>query len=275
MAWWLQKKTGIPFIIHSHNIETSRFRLMHKSWWPLYRRYEGWIHRKAHHNFFISREDMEHAISLFRLDSSRCSVITYGVEKKTLEKNKVALRKKLGLDPGKKILLFNGTMDYKPNYDAVVLLARTIEPLLSQCLDNYRVLITGNRAPSSLIEVMLSNTRLHYAGYVEEVHEYYQAADLFLNPVSNDTGVKTKLIEAIANNCSAISTASGASGIDLSVCGEKIITVADGDWNNFAQQVCLQFSKVQPDTPAAFYGSYSWEAITARAAAIIKGISQK
>jgi len=273
MAWWLYRRTGKPFIIHSHNIETSRFRQMHKKWWPLYGWYEGWVHRRAQHNFFISHEDREAAIALFHLDARRCSVITYGVERMPLAGDKKTLRNSLGLEADTTILLFNGTLDYSPNYDAVVLLANTIEPLLRKSMKNFRIIITGNRAPASLISIIQSNPNLHYEGYVEHVHLYYQAADLFLNPIANDTGVKTKLIEAVANNCTAISTVAGASGIDRSVCGEKIITVADKDWDNFAGQVLSHAGKATVDTPPEFYEAYAWDRITARAAEIIKELS--
>ena len=52
LAYWLHQKTGRPFIIHSHNIESRRFQKMKKWWWRGYRSYEGWIHRKAQHSFF-------------------------------------------------------------------------------------------------------------------------------------------------------------------------------------------------------------------------------
>ena len=55
MAWLLKKWTGIPFIIHSHNIETSRFRQMGRRGWEVYQRYERWIHRKADFSFFQNR----------------------------------------------------------------------------------------------------------------------------------------------------------------------------------------------------------------------------
>jgi polysaccharide biosynthesis protein PslH len=47
LAYLLKRATGIPFIIHSHNLEAYRFRQMERSWWKLYNRYEKWIHQKT------------------------------------------------------------------------------------------------------------------------------------------------------------------------------------------------------------------------------------
>ena len=274
LAWQLKKRTGKPFIIHSHNIESKRFRQMHKWWWRLYHHYEGWIHRKADHNFFISNEDLEFAVKTFGLHHFKCSVITYGIEKNLVQKDKSALKKELGINGHKTILLFNGTLDYTPNYDAVVALIETIEPLLRKRLTNFQIIITGNRAKKNLIEKMQSNKNILYAGYVDDADLYYRAADLFINPVANNTGVKTKLIEALANNCTVVSTDSGASGIRKDLCGQKLITVEDNNWNLFVDKTihCLTSVQSANFTPEKFFDFYNWHAIVRNASETIERI---
>ncbi len=275
MAWMLQKRTGRPFIIHSHNIESRRFKKMNKWWWKLYHQYEGWIHRRAIHNFFISEEDRQLAIKEFRLEKEKCSVVTYGIENIEFHSDKSSLRKKLGLQKYQTILLFNGTLDYEPNYDAVITLINDIEPLLRIKLQDFLIVITGNRAPKVLAEKMLAAPNILYTGYVDDVNLYYQAADLFINPVANDTGVKTKLIEAIANNCTTVSTRAGASGIPKELCGDKLVIADSNDWNKFADMILEEVKIKRPDTPAAFYDYYNWDHITSEVAAIIKKLVGK
>jgi glycosyltransferase involved in cell wall biosynthesis len=275
IGWLLHKATGKPFIIHSHNIESDRFQQMQKWWWKIYCHYEGWIHRKANYNFFISEEDKKEAIKKFRLNESKCSAITYGVKETCPFKNdKTQIKKSLGFSDNGIILLFNGTMDYKPNYDAVLTIINKIEPILRQKLSNYQIIITGNRAPSDLIKKIQTNDRVHYLGYVKNVDIYYQCADLFLNPLINDSGVKTKVIEAIANNCTVISTESGATGIMKNLCSKKMITVQDNDWKLFAETVIEYINKPTDATPEAFYQYYNWRNITAKAANIIEEVSK-
>jgi len=267
IAWWLQKRTGKPFVIHSHNIESRRFQKMGKWWWRMYAAYEKWVHRKATRNFFISQEDQDYAIKAFDLDPARCSVVTYGILPVSVNKDRARLKQQLGIDEKKTILLFNGTLDYEPNYYAVHTLIDQVEPLLRKKMDQYQILITGNRAPADLASKMMAAPNLEYVGYVDDVNLYYQSADLFLNPVANDTGVKTKLIEAIANNCTAVSTISGASGIRKDLCGDKLLTVADDDWESFTDTVA-NFCKepFHADTPESFYAYYSWDQITSQVA---------
>jgi len=269
LAWLVSKTTSKPFIIHSHNIESKRFKQMRKWWWRLYYQYERWIHRKANFNFFIAEEDRQFAIRKFKLPSARCSVITYGIEVGNLEANKRLLRRQLRLNDRKFILLFNGTLDYEPNCEAVEVLVDVIEPLMRSILEDYEIVITGNRARRRLIEKMLSGTNINFIGYVDDVDLYYQAADLFINPVSNDTGVKTKLIEAIANNCTAVSTESGASGIRKDLCGDKLVTVKDGDWDSFVNAIVKCLEDTQSTTEPEFYRYYNWETITKKASETI------
>jgi glycosyltransferase involved in cell wall biosynthesis len=269
LAWLVSKGSGKPFIIHSHNIESKRFREMQRWWWILYFGYERWIHRKADFNFFIADEDKQFAVSRFKLSPAKAAVVTYGIEPIRIESNKQLLREQLGLTDKRFILLFNGTLDYQPTCEAVAVQVDTIEPLLRGKLKNYEIVITGNRARRKLVEKMLAGTNINFLGYVEQIDPYYQAADLFINPVRNDTGVKTKLIEAIANSCSAVSTESGASGMRKDLCGNKLVTVKDGDWNSFVDRIVEYLDKEPSNTLPEFYQYYNWETITKKASETI------
>ena len=121
---------------------------------------------------------------------------------------------------------------------------------------------------------MLSNSNITYTGYVDDVDLYYRAADVFINPISNDTGVKTKLIEAITNNCIAVSTKSGASGIRKDLCTGKLTVVNDGDWNSFVNNILECLTRRQEMTKPEFYEYYSWKTIAKKASEKILEIAQ-
>jgi glycosyltransferase involved in cell wall biosynthesis len=225
LAWLLSKRTGKPFLIHSHNIEALRFRQMKRWWWKWYEKYERSIHRKAHHSFFISREDRDYALAHFGLDPDRCSVITYGVEFNTIPKHTQNTRQQLNLEEDTLLFLFNGTLDYQPNADAVILLLEKIDPLLRRQLNKYKIIITGRNASADLIQKVAQNDNFIYKGFVENIENYYGAATLFLNPITNNSGIKTKLVEAIAHNCTVVSFEGGAAGIEKEASGEKLLTV--------------------------------------------------
>ena len=266
MAFLLRRTTGVPFIIHSHNLETIRFQEMKRWWWKWYEPYERWIHQKADFNFFISEADEAYALKRFGLDAAKCTTVTYGVEMHAPpELEKEAFLKHTGIWENEKVLYFNGTLDYKPNADAVVVLLNKILPLLQKADVRFKLLVTGNRATSVLKKQLMLHPDVVFLEWIPDVSCCYRSAQLFLNPIVQPSGVKTKVIEAIGNHCTVISTEAGASGINKHACGEKLITVSDGDWEAFTQKILLYVKQPQRKTGPAFFETYLWNNIAAKA----------
>lgn len=274
---WLAKRLasrlGIPFILHSHNLEYKRFRLMGRGWWPLFMRYEARISRQAHYNFFISEEDRQEAIRDFHINAANSTVITYGVDQPRMLSMDRA-REALKLPADQYAYLFNGTLDYEPNVKAVEVIIQELIPRLRKQQHNFRVIITGNRVTPELEAAMKAVPELDFRGFVDDINLYYDAADLFLNPVANDSGVKTKLIESIARGCPAVSLSSGANGIRKEVCGPLLQISPDGDWDQFSQQILWQQPGQAHQTPDGFLEYYGWDAIVRRAYDVIVKLSQ-
>lgn len=269
----LRKKTGKPFIIHSHNLEVYRFKKMKKQGWWMYKPYEKWIHRKADHSFFISQEEMEIALTEFGLNPGKCSVSTYGIERPALmEDAKQKIREKYNLT-SQYIFHFNGTMDYEPNMDAVNYLVQEIAPRLLRSGIDHTIVISGKRLPVSLQQKVKIQRNMVYLDFIEDINAMYQASHLFLNPVINSTGIKTKLVEALANNCTVVSSASGASGIPGNCYDGKMYLAKDHDWDEFCHLVLAQLEN-KASVPPEFFNYFSWPNIAFHAAGVIDQIVQ-
>jgi glycosyltransferase involved in cell wall biosynthesis len=267
LALLLRHAMGIPYIIHSHNIEALRFREMKRSWWKLYWHYERWIHQRANYNFFISKADQMYAIQHFRIKPEKCTIIPYGIEGDNDQQafDREAFLASIGIWENEKVFYFNGTLDYKPNLDAVMILLNNIAPQLRNLIYKFKIIVTGNRASSALTQLLKSHPDVLFLEYVPDVKPFYKAAHLFLNPVLHESGIKTKVIEALAHHCSVVSTESGARGIDKDVCSAKVMTVPDGDWNAFAATILESLNKPAVQTSQAFFDTYGWETIALKA----------
>jgi polysaccharide biosynthesis protein PslH len=219
---WFSK---VKLVIHSHNIESLRFKTMDKWWWGILWQYEKWTHKHADLNFFIQENDRNYAIENFKLDPELCTVITYGFELSQAPalSQKQAAREELctthRISGQEKILLFNGTLGYKPNLDALDIILEKINPLLlAETGFRYRIIICGNKLPASykgLVDHKEKN--IIYAGFVDDINLYFKGADIFINPVIDGGGIKTKVVEALGYDLSVISTASGAIGIPVNI----------------------------------------------------------
>ena len=264
------KKTGVKTIFHTHNIEYKRFRSLGKWWWPLLRMYEKWSFKKADTVFFIAPEEMHFAINKWKINPGKCQVVPFGIPVEKYPDDKTECRKKIGeihlIDKVEKILLFNGLLNYKPNLDALKLITDKINPiLLTQTGFNYKIIICGKGLPEEFNSLnAYADKNIIYAGFVDDIEMYFKAADLFLNPVQSGGGIKTKMVEAIGYGTTVIATETGAAGIDKTVCGNKLITVADNSWKEFANAI-INNATISSATPSAYYKSYSWNNIIAAA----------
>jgi glycosyltransferase involved in cell wall biosynthesis len=277
MALLLQALTGRGYVVHSHNIEAARFRSLGKWWWPLLQAYEKWVHRKAAHSFFITREDADTAIRQYGLTPQRVSVAPYGITPPNPLPNRTLLRPQIcamhGIAAHSTIYCFNGALGYPPNQQAVRKIIEIIYPLLEKAADfPYVILVSGKGLPSALVEkIAQTNGKIIYTGFVPNINDYLAIADIFINPVTEGGGVKTKVLEALAFNNTVVSAASGAAGINTAVCGAKLEIAPDNDWQQFVTYL-LQRNAVAEATPPSFFEYYSNDRIARDASATMQAL---
>jgi UDP-N-acetylglucosamine:LPS N-acetylglucosamine transferase len=260
----------IKLIVHSHNIESKRFKSLGRWWWGLLWHYEKFVHRYADYSFFIQGIDNNYAIKNYKLNPKKCLIVTYGVEVSAApaatEKKEAReyLSKTHGIAADEKILLFNGSLCYKPNLDALDAILNSINPvLLAENNFKYKIIICGNKLPAQYHALAgYKEKNIIYAGFVEDIAIYFKAADIFINPVIEGGGIKTKVVEALGYDLSVISTQSGATGIDVEETGEKMVLVADGDWLQFAGKIVLMNNAVS--IPNSFFDTFYWGNIVSK-----------
>jgi len=273
----LQRLCKVKLVIHSHNIESIRFKSIGKWWWKILWHYEKLAHRNADINFFITDEDKVFAIKNYKLKPATCHTITYGIEMKEVplpqEKNdaKKVLQKNYAIPASEKIILFNGTLDYKPNIDALDTILKIINPyLLTQNTFSYKIIICGKALPQSYDDLRdYASKNIIYAGFVDDITIYFKGADIFINPVIDGGGIKTKLVEALGYNMNVVTTKSGAAGVPSNITGDKMKVIEEG-WNVFAEQITN--SNTSSQIPAVFFEYFYWGNIAKKAANSIASI---
>jgi glycosyltransferase involved in cell wall biosynthesis len=264
---------GLKLIVHSHNIEGTRWKSLGKSWWRILWYYERFTHRHADYNFFIQDADRKYAIAAFGLQEEKCITVSFGTELSSVpetEKKKNAqatLQRQMAIPENTPILLFNGAFRYAPNRDALDHLLHQVNPLLQKAGLPYVILILGMDIPETVTNSNYPGVWV--LGFAEDLELYLLGADVFLNPVITGGGIKTKLVEALAYNLNTVSTYSGAIGIDPEICNGKLLLCKDADWTSFADAVSLAI-KIKNTTPNQFYDHFYWANITKRAADFIR-----
>ena len=275
MALLLKKYCKIKVIVHSHNIEAERFKTVGRWWWKIFWYYEKWVHNKADFTFCITQQDRQYFQKQYQLPFEKTTVITYGISWNTIpslmEKSeaKSNLLKRYSISGSTHLFLFNGTLDYQPNFIAVKNIVEKINPLFMQKGIPYKIIICGKGLPGEMNELKeYAGKNIIYAGFVDDITEYFKGADVFINAVTDGGGIKTKLVEALGYNMNAVSTYNGAIGVEKEICNGKLYLSENEDWQTFANnmQNCLNNNN---NVSSAYFNHFYWKNIAAKAAVII------
>ena len=124
--------------------------------------------------------------------------------------------------PHNPLLLFVGSMDYWPNRDAVDWFTSSVMPRILHKNPETRLQLVG---PGTK-QFMIVSPSVVLRGFVEDLAAEYRACDVFVCPIRVGTGIKNKLMEALASGCAIVSTDIGIEGLALRN-GEHLLIAND------------------------------------------------
>lgn len=110
-------------------------------------------------------------------------------------------------------LVFVGSMDWWPNEDAVLRLAREVWPLVSSELSAGKLMVVGRSPPASVRA--LENERLVVTGSVPSVAPYLARALATAIPLRAGSGTRLKVLEAAAAGVPVVATRLAVEGLPV------------------------------------------------------------
>jgi len=115
--------------------------------------------------------------------------------------------------PGR--LMLHGTMDYEPNVRAAEFFVEEVLPLVRVDHPDAHVVVVG-RSPSKRVRA-LEGPQVTVTGEVDEIGPWLASAAVYVCPMVTGTGLKNKLLEAMAceRACVATSVSSDRSSIAM------------------------------------------------------------
>ena len=114
-------------------------------------------------------------------------------------------------EPGQ--LLFTGALNYPPNEHAAKLLATEILPGVRESIPTAHLRLVG-RDPSAAVAALGQRPGVEVVADVPEMAPYLSRASVFVCPMTSGTGIKNKLLEALANGLACVTTPLALQGID-------------------------------------------------------------
>ena len=132
-------------------------------------------------------------------------------------------------------MLTIGTLFYPPNADGVRWFLHQVCPFIRQRMPAATLTIIGSRPPADISQFAIRNPRFAtVTGYVPDLTPYLDRAALMVIPVRAASGMRVRILEALARGIPVVTTATGVEGIDATH-GEHLL-IAD-EPEQFAAEV--------------------------------------
>ena len=124
-------------------------------------------------------------------------------------------------------LVFTGTMDYRPNVQAVCWFVKNVWPGLKREAPELCFLIVG-RQPTREVRRLAQIPGIHVTGTVADVRPYLAAASVAVFPLQMSPGIPNKLLEALAAGRPTVASPCAIEGLDLQV-GQHLLQAQTPD----------------------------------------------
>jgi glycosyltransferase involved in cell wall biosynthesis len=184
--------------------------------WPLLKTYEGEICRSFEAVTAVSHPDraalIEAAGTPRAIDVVPCTVDTREVSPSTDGREA-------------SLVVHLGTMLWPPNVDAVSWFASRIWPLVRARCGAARFVIAGAKPPRSIRGLSIGAPGVEVHGYLPDAAPLLARAGVFVAPLRTGSGMRVKILTAMAHGVPVVTTSVGCEGIQV-VSGRHLL-IAD------------------------------------------------
>ena len=143
-------------------------------------------------------------------------------------------------EPG--AVVFSGAMDYPPNEAAAAFLAREVMPAVWEGVPAAHLWLVG-RLPSPAVAALASD-QITVTGEVDRMGPWLRRAAVYVCPMVSGTGIKNKLLEALACAAPVVCTSLACRGL-TAVSGEHLAVADD------AASLAAEIARLLADDDAA------------------------
>jgi len=226
MAWAVPFNSGVPTILNAHNVESVVWeRLADVRRGPMkwvfrdqarkMRWFEAEILPRFDEVVCVSEVDRDRMRDRFGIGAAL--VLPNGVE---------AAMRPLPEVKGPPVLLYPGSLDWRPAQDGAAFLLHEILPRVRERCPEVQVAIVGKNPPQWLQRLCAETEGAACHPNVPEMEPYYRQARVVVVPLRVGSGSRLKILEALAYGRAVVSTSVGAEGLKLS--HGRHLSVADG-----------------------------------------------
>jgi len=165
-------------------------------------------------------------------------------------------------------VMMTGSMIGIQSIDAAEWLCREIMPEVWKEVPNVHVYLVGSNPANEVLALAGRDERIHVTGFVDDLASYLRAADVYVCPLRLGSGMRTRVIEALACGCVVVSTPEGVVGLECQPKDPKP-WIANSTGEGIAMNIrrllgygCSDGDQpIQKNNVLNFVKDYSWEGI--------------
>jgi sugar transferase (PEP-CTERM/EpsH1 system associated) len=168
-------------------------------------------------------------------------------------------------------LVFTGTMDYRPNVDAVAWFVDEILPLIRKQSPEVTFTIVGAKPARSVLK-LAETPSVFVTGKVPDVRPYLRHANVVVAPLRLARGIQNKVMEGMAMARPVVTTPQGLEGINAEV-GKEILVARSPQEFSDAVHLALQpqSAEVGAAGRSVMAKCYVWESQLAQLDRLLAG----
>ena len=201
----------------AHNVDTliwQRYQESESN--PLLR----WVIRNQHHKFArFERDVFRRATGVVAVSQDDAEILRhrFGVERVDVVDNGVDVAHYEGVSAPRERneLLFLGSLDWRPNLDALQLLLDDILPRVRRDAPEAKLSIVGRHPPDWLRTKVSVLKHVTLYADVPDVRPYLARAGMMVVPLRIGGGSRLKILESLANGLPVVATSVAAEGLRL------------------------------------------------------------
>jgi sugar transferase (PEP-CTERM/EpsH1 system associated) len=203
--------------------------------WYRLRRFERQVLLASKRVLAVSPADVAALNRLTLFTRNRVTLLPNGVD---LDYWSPAAIRPQDIEVGSEALVFDGTMDFRPNVDAVLWFAQEVWPMIRAERPSSHFYIVG-RHPSPEVLALSEDPGIIVTGMVDDTRPWVAGCEVYVVPMRMGGGVRLKVLQAMSMECAIVSTPMGAEGIAVRPGKDMLLTFSP---RGFANAVLLLLS---------------------------------
>jgi len=222
----IRKHTKAPVVLRAHNIEHRIWqRIADNTSNPLKKAYLRQLCRTLKQFELITLRKMDGIVAITPVDAQDIASLTehphiisipFGINLEHIP-----------LQPEKTVdvsLFHIGAMNWMPNAEGIAWFLEQVWPMVNRRMPDLKLHLAGRYMPDWLLKLQAPNVMVE--GEVPEVWQYMMQYAVMIVPLFSGSGIRIKIVEAMAAGKAIVTTAIGAEGINC-VDGKHLLVAND------------------------------------------------